>query len=343
MNSNSNGNYNGGSDLDAAITAAALNTRRQSYSNNSYSQNAQDAARMADLEAAINGFSGNGSFNMSAEAFQMAELETEMRRRGSRMNSNSIAANNNSVSLAEMQSVMRYGGRNNSMAAAAEVVRLAEMGSSMSRGSRPGDSMAAAADSVRLAEMESSMRRGSRQGNPMAAAAEAVRFAEMEGERRHNSNFTETMRLAEMDAIRRNGRGTSMQSHGYVGQSESSLFQNESLDNLAALMRRRGGHNDPMATDVDNVSMAELERWNRLNNNGPAGSNTMSVAAEAASLAEMEHELARQLLGNSQGIPNDLSNSMSVGMRNSNGRRVSFGPDTSRPDTFHEQLRRFQR
>ena len=390
MRRNSNGNYNNGADLDAAINAAL--TRRTSYSNNPYSQNTQDVARMAEVEAAINGFSGRGSYSVTAEALQMAEIEAEMRRQGHRMNRNSMNDNEDAMRLAQLESVMRgHGGRNdnnnssrknamndnedamrlaqlesvmrghgrrddnnnnrNSISVAAEAVRLAEMESSMRHASRPGDSMAAAAEAVRLAEMESSMRRGSRPGDSMAEATGAVRIAEMEAERRRRSSFTEAMRLVGMDAMRRSSAGTSMaaaaeavrlaemdaysnqrrQSH--QGQSHPRSFNTESLE---ALMRRSNGPNSSMA--VDAMNLAELERWSRRSSSGPGGGNPMSVAAEAARLAEMENELTRQLMGNSQGVPNDLSN-MSLAMRNSSGRRVSFGPDTS----LHDQLGRFQR
>jgi hypothetical protein len=311
MDSNSNSNYNGGSNFDAAMTAAAYNARRQSYTNNTYSHNSQDVARMAEVEAAMNSMSrsGSGSFNMSSEALRLAEMESELRRGGSRLNHSSIASNNDAVRLAEMESAMMHRGRST------------------------------------FAGMESSMRRGSRPRDSMAAAAEAVRIAEMEAERRQSNSYSEAMQLVEMEAMRRSGTGTSMQSYGHPGQSGSRLLRNESLENLAALMRRSGGSTGTMTPSANTVSMAELERWSRLSNSGPSGSNAMSVAAEAASLAEMENELTRQLMESNQGAPTDHSTSMPtlMGMRNANGRRVSFGPDTLRSDTLHEQMRRFQR
>ena len=298
---------NSNANIDATISELRRRSSAGGHFNSSMGQNAQEAARLAEIEAALHNYGGYNS--QAQDAFRLAEVENAMRRQS--------ALSRSSITGAE------------------DAIRLAEMEQALRRGSRSGmNSMQAAAEAVQRAEMEQSLGRRSA-SESMNAAAEAVRIAEMEAERRRRSSLTEAMRLVEMDAMRRSSAGTSMHAAAEAVRlaemdvfgnqrrfsSNADLMHNESMDNLASLMRRSTGPQGSMAAAAEAVRMSELGGWN-----GGGQGNSMSIMSEAARLAEMENELTRQLMGSNQGGRNDYrnGNQMNSGTFGNSGRRVSF-------------------
>lgn len=298
---------NSNANIDATISELRRRSSAGGHFNSSMGQNAQEAARLAEIEAALHNYGGYNS--QAQDAFRLAEVENAMRRQSSLSRS--------------------------SITGAEDAIRLAEMEQALRRGSRSGmNSMQAAAEAVQRAEMEQSLGRRSA-SESMNAAAEAVRIAEMEAERRRRSSLTEAMRLVEMDAMRRSSAGTSMHAAAEAVRlaemdvfgnqrrfsSNADVMHNESMDNLASLMRRSTGPQGSMAAAAEAVRMSELGGWN-----GGGQGNSMSIMSEAARLAEMENELTRQLMGSNQGGRNDYrnGNQMNPGTFGNSGRRVSF-------------------
>lgn len=298
---------NSNANIDATISELRTRSSAGGHFNSTMGQNAQEAGRLAEIEAALHNYGGYNS--QAQDAFRLAEVENAMRRQS--------ALSRSSITGAE------------------DAIRLAEMEQALRRGSRSGmNSMQAAAEAVQRAEMEQSLGRRSA-SESMNAAAEAVRIAEMEAERRRRSSLTEAMRLVEMDAMRRSSAGTSMHAAAEAVRlaemdvfgnqrrfsSNADVMHNESMDNLASLMRRSTGPQGSMAAAAEAVRMSELGGWN-----GGGQGNSMSIMSEAARLAEMENELTRQLMGSNQGARNDYrnGNQMNPSTFGNPGRRVSF-------------------
>ena len=292
----------------------------------------------------------------AAEAVRLAEFETAMARK-SRTDSMAEAAA--AVRLAELESQMK-------------------MENAMNQHSgRSKDSMAVAAEAVRRSEIENAMMRGGRAGDGLSSAAESRR-GELEAERRRRSSLTEAMRLVEMDTRRRSSTGASMSAaaeavrlaemeafgnqrrQSYAAATESHLNNNE-FESLNSFMRRSSGPNGSMAQAAEAVRMTELEqmleqsRWKERRRSG-AGVGMASAADAVRAELENEYALSRQIRegghagssigiggvigagGNDAGLNFGSMQMTQAPMRNTNGRRVSFGPNAMR-----DHVRNFQR